>query len=330
MTPRISSDPQGLPALLSHADAIAFGLTRSQISRRVSRGLWESLGDGHYIRGGARLHTDPAATNDLQHVYEAVAASRSRPATAISHTSAALAHRLPVVSGPPRRIHLLAGAGGWTGTRGKVRSHLGTLHDGDSSHIDVHAAWIAEGTGAAPAGALTPVFARVTTPSRTIIDVARFGTLADTLGIGDAALRREMTSLTELTERHIRISDHPGSKRAALALAHLSGIRETPLESLSFARFIEWGVPLPQCQVSLHDHDGFVARVDFLWEEFGIVGEADGAAKYIDREILLQQGQREVRLRDLGFRILRWTWVDLITGALHRRMLQLLEIRNAA
>ena len=60
------------------------------------------------------------------------------------------------------------------------------------------------------------------------------------------------------------------------------------------------------------DDEGFVARVDFLWSDFGIVGEADGAGKYINRGALVAEKLREDRLRRLGYLMVRWTWDELI------------------
>jgi hypothetical protein len=64
---------------------------------------------------------------------------------------------------------------------------------------------------------------------------------------------------------------------------------------------------------------GVVGRTDFAWEDQRLVGEFDGRVKY---GRLLRSGQdpgdavfrekvREDAIRDEGWGVIRWTWVDL-------------------
>ena len=60
-----------------------------------------------------------------------------------------------------------------------------------------------------------------------------------------------------------------------------------------------------------------VARVDFFWEELGIVGEFDGMGKYgagdpaSTAESVRREKLREDAIRGLGFEVVRWTWAEL-------------------
>jgi very-short-patch-repair endonuclease len=71
------------------------------------------------------------------------------------------------------------------------------------------------------------------------------------------------------------------------------------------------GLPAPQLQVSLGDASR-VGIVDFYWEEFGVVGEADGLMKYDEQpEALRAEKLRQEALESLGFIVVRWTWDDI-------------------
>jgi hypothetical protein len=65
-------------------------------------------------------------------------------------------------------------------------------------------------------------------------------------------------------------------------------------------------------QVSILDDEGVVGRVDFLWRNARVIGEADGALKYENRGVLIAERRREQRLRDLGYFVVRWTWEELL------------------
>jgi very-short-patch-repair endonuclease len=86
-----------------------------------------------------------------------------------------------------------------------------------------------------------------------------------------------------------------------------NGLSESPLESLS--RFSMRGLEhQPQLQVRIYALNGsIIARVDFFWPEFALVGEADGMDKY-DAEELKNEKRRAEALANAGFRITRWGW----------------------
>ena len=71
-----------------------------------------------------------------------------------------------------------------------------------------------------------------------------------------------------------------------------------------------------------------MARVDALWEAEGIVGEADGAGKYLgDFDLMgdrspeavarrvLAAGVRETRLRGLGLAVVRWDPAEITSDS---------------
>jgi hypothetical protein len=55
----------------------------------------------------------------------------------------------------------------------------------------------------------------------------------------------------------------------------------------------------------------FVGRVDFYWDAFGVVGEADGLAKYESASSRVAEKRREPRLESCGLLVVRWGWDDV-------------------
>ncbi len=94
---------------------------------------------------------------------------------------------------------------------------------------------------------------------------------------------------------------------------------ESVAESLSRLTFRDFGLPEPESQVEIFTPSGArVARVDFLWHEYGVVGECDGFGKYFDsaspaesRHRLGMEKDRDAELTALGYRVLHWRWRDL-------------------
>jgi hypothetical protein len=65
--------------------------------------------------------------------------------------------------------------------------------------------------------------------------------------------------------------------------------------------------------VTILDHAGhFCGRVDFYWNEFGVVGESDGLSKYEDApDSLTEEKKRQGWVEDTGLIVVRWGWADL-------------------
>jgi hypothetical protein len=89
---------------------------------------------------------------------------------------------------------------------------------------------------------------------------------------------------------------------------------ESVLETRSRIKLQEAGLPTPDLQVSIgNELGGFIARVDFYWDEFGVVGEADGDSKYDGSTpgALLDEKRRQSALEDLDVGVVRWGTSDL-------------------
>jgi len=293
-------DPSGLPAVITRAEALAAGLTDGEVRSRVLSGRWQALGHGTYLRSGVHGDNEYARAETL-HVLEALAAAGRFTDATVAYGSAALGHGMQLASGIPRHRELVVPPGSWNGIRAGSRVRLAELD---------------------PVDVISVGGAAMTTPARTWVDVSRSGSLADSLSAGDSALRAGVVTTDQL---HAALERHPaqrGLRRAESALPLLSPLRENAFESKSFARFVEWGLPLPECQVEIWDHAGLIGRVDFLWRAFGVIGEADGRGKYADPSDLYAEKVREDRLRARGLTVVRWGWE--LDQALRHRLTALL------
>ena len=303
MTP----DPSRLGLIVTRSEAIDAGLTPDQIRQRVRSGRWRRLDTGVYLREAARrVDLDEYADARVAHVERCVAAVRRHRGCVIGFGSGALVHGLPLATGVPDLAQVITPAGGWTGLRNGVRYRAAHLPEADVVGVGV----------------------QVTSLARTVVDVARTHPLGDALAAGDAAVRGGGLDAQQARDLLAGMGTVRGCRQAAAALRHLDGRRETALESLSWARFLEWQLPLPELQHEFWDDDGFVGRVDFWWPAFRLVGEADGRLKYATGDDLYAEKRREDRLRALDLGVLRWGWPDL-WGApadrLRRRLVTLLR-----
>ncbi len=153
----------------------------------------------------------------------------------------------------------------------------------------------------------------VTSVARTIIDVGRHRPVATTVAAADFALHEGLTTLEQLREVLAFCANWPRASRAARALGQVDGRAESPLESISRLAFSWLRLPAPEPQQRIRNERGIViARTDFYWDEFGVVGEADGRSKLQAWDDLVTAKDREEDLEDLGLAVIRWGWADVV------------------
>jgi hypothetical protein len=295
--------PLGQP--FTTADAASVGLTADVLARGVRRGLLVRPTRGCYVLAGVWSDAGPRG----QHLLLVTALVSARPGAVVTHHSAALLHGLPMPVDCPRFVSLTTDHSRRTSappTPDRLRN------------------------AALPADHVTQRSGlRVTTPGRTVVDCLRELPLPDAVAVADAAVRDGLTTVPELRRLRHQQRRWPGIRAADDGIPLIDPLRETWLESFSFTRLWQLGVPLPECQVSVYDARGrFVGRVDGLWRERGTVAEADGAGKYLGEltldgpsgaaaaRLVLAEKIREDRLRGTGLEVVRWGFQDVRRAAL--------------
>lgn len=292
MPRRAGDDPADLPLMVRRDEALAHGMTSDQVRQRVRSGRWARLASGVYLRDPVADPEDTAERRTREHAERAAAAARARPDCVIGFESAAVTHGLPLVTGVPPLVQLLVPEGDWTGIRAGIRYRACRLDPADVLAGDL----------------------RVTTPTRTWLDIARTHRLPNALSCGDGALKLDLLTVDDTSWALSQLGSIRGVRLARTALSLLDGRRESPLESWSYAAFVAWQIPLPDSQVEIFDDEGFIGRVDFHWPQFRVVGEADGRLKYQTQDALYEEKRREDRLRAGGLHVIRWGWTDLASG----------------
>lgn len=162
---------------------------------------------------------------------------------------------------------------------------------------------------------------RVTSPERTAIDMAREFGFVTGVTITDAVLAlRGRRDLLELELERAR--RRHGNATARKVVAYADGVVESPGESMMRAMLKAEGCTPTSLQVKIHDRFGrFVARCDFGWLEWGVVGEYDGPQKYLrDRkpgeslsDVIVREKAREADIRDQSLEVVRFCADDLRT-----------------
>jgi len=219
------------------------------------------------------------------------------PPSVLSHASAAVLHGLPVRDGWLDRVHV---------TRpGPAHAHglahgITRLSRAPLSGLDI------EEVGGVP----------VTSLARTAVDLARAKDFTWGVIECDAVLRLGATpeALSHCVLQGRRWS---GNSRARSCVAFADGRSESPLESLSRVQLHQFGLPRPAVQFEIREAGLLLARCDFAWPEFRVVGECDGKVKYSGpqaADAIMAEKRREESLRQVGWWVVRWGWAEALDG----------------
>jgi hypothetical protein len=126
----------------------------------------------------------------------------------------------------------------------------------------------------------------------------------------DSALRADVTTKDALVAVCTACVGWPGIRQARRAIDFSDPRAESVFESCARVIFEEHGLEPPGLQVSITGPD-FRYSVDFYWPRHRVIAEADGAVKYSDPRRAIRQLERDQQLRDLGYKIIHFTWRDL-------------------
>lgn len=157
------------------------------------------------------------------------------------------------------------------------------------------------------------VFGLPTTPlARTVVDVATVLPFAEAVVVADGALLGWPPVGGQLTAELLQLGTHPGARAAMAAVDFADPLCESVLESLARVVWHLAGLPAPRTQAVVTRDRRFLARVDFLWEEQRLVVEVDGLAKYVEPGRIGREKARTNALVDAGYRVLHFTWGDIV------------------
>jgi hypothetical protein len=284
----------GVPEVYVRWTLRAAGFGDDEVRRLLRAGDLSAVRRGCYVLGGPP--EDPLVRHAL--LVRAAAGHLAGPAV-VSHVSAAVLHGLPVWAVPLERVHVTRDRR--TGGRSGTRVHVHTAPLGREEVV------MADGMA-------------VTSPARTVVDLARTVPFEQAVVVADAALRSRLVDRARLDEALSRSSRWRGSPAARRAVAFADGRSESVGESRSRVAIARAGLPAPLPQWQVVGAGGrFLGRVDFGWPERRTVGEFDGRVKYgrllrpgqRPEDVVFEEKRREDALRDADLGVVRWLWTDL-------------------
>ena len=293
------ADNGELPTVMHRSDLLADGITDGEIKTKRGSGAWTRVHRGAYCATDSLV----GLTQEERYRLRAIAVARRSPLLVLSHQSAAALHGLPLWKAPLERVHLIRPAdGGGRAGPGRV-VHIGRLAPNEIGRI--------AGT-------------RITSPTRTLVDIACSSSFVTTVVAADAALRRRLVTPEELAAALATTQHRRGASAARRALRFADGRCESVGESLLRVAIHQAHLPDPQLQIRIINVNGSViGRSDLGYPELGVLIEFDGAIKYSKllrlgesaHDVVLAEKIREDRLRDLGYVVVRIVWAELTDPA---------------
>lgn len=278
------------PGMFSRAEALAAGYTDNHLRRGRAEGELFTIRRGYFVRTALWRSFDAGA----RHLLLAEAIYRESGAnTVFSHVSAAVLHGMPTWAVPLGQATFTVGRA-YAGKHGRQRIlHSALLPKSDVTDV-----------GSFP----------VTTPARTVVDLARTLPLVPAVSLGDHALRTRLSTPDELTHALNGARNRTGIAKARRAVGSMSGRTCSAGETRSLLLLAELPLPQPLVGHWIFDADDIlVGRASFVFPSAGVVGEFRGGGLYGADPVLpgLHDELRTQRLRELGWVVATWTWQDL-------------------
>jgi very-short-patch-repair endonuclease len=271
--------------VLTVQQAASFGLTPNDIRREIRRGRWMKVMWGVIAPLTIASTGNPSTAARRRHALMAAGAALVRPDEVVSGTSGAIMHGLPTMH-VPTRPQLTTRRPDTLGRRSGAHVYGATVR---RRHTTI---WFG---------------APVTTVARTVVDQARHDR-RDGLLAAEASRFEGLITIAELRGAVRSARGWPGVRSAREMIALCSDRSESALESLTRLNLYDSGLPMPDQQIEIGPY-----RVDFLWPEQRLILEVDGRAKSSTEE-LWREKRRDIRLRRLGYRVVRVTWDDVVNN----------------
>jgi len=288
--------------ILTIKDGSHSGAERRSVGRDVERGLLIRLRFGAYVERGAFEAMSP----EDQHIVlmRAFTAVSDRPPV-FSHWSAAVVLGFPVHRVRLARLHISVDERRERGQEG-VAAHLFRVLPSERMRV----------------GEL-----EVTTPARTVVDIAGASPFEEGVMAADHALQKGIRR----EQLHEAIAA-AGTRRAASRIADVVAFghpgAESAAESYSRVGMLRTGIEPPRLQHRLLLGDGSAIFLDFEFPSVHVGGEADGDSKYLTApdgagKAVVREKRREDEARLQLGDLARWGWREsvrprLLLGGLFR------------
>jgi REase_MTES_1575 len=257
--------------VVARQQLLLLGLSDGSVKRRVRGGRLHLLYRGVYAVGHRSL------TVDGRRMAAVMAAGRD---AALSHATAADAWELRRFGSGT--IHVTIPGDPGRRRRAGLRIHRSrTLTPGDTTtHRGIP----------------------ITTPARTIIDLARTIDGRPLEHALDIAEQRNLVDFADLRSRSI-----PPSLQAVLS-RYTAGttVTRSEMEERFLALCDNHGIPRPQVNTRIEGEE-----VDFVWRDARLIVEVDGYAYHRSPSSFERDRERDVMLALAGWRVLRFTWTQL-------------------
>jgi very-short-patch-repair endonuclease len=248
----------------------AAGVSRAEVRQRVSTGWLTRRYRGVYLVGPLRSEcTEP------------MAAVLALPTGGLlSHYPAAVRWVLRPARREPMHVTVTAGD-----ARGPAE-------------IEVHRV-----TDLHPTDRTTRDGIPVTSPARTLLDLATQVSAKDLARAADEARVHRLVTDHSLNEQFQRYPHHRGTAALRNAIQTEPALTRSEAER----RFLELvraaGLPEPETNARVGRYE-----VDFLWRDQRLIVEVDGYAFHSSRSSFEQDRHRDAELTAGGFRVMRQTW----------------------
>jgi very-short-patch-repair endonuclease len=149
----------------------------------------------------------------------------------------------------------------------------------------------------------------ITTPARTLLDLAAFVTSRELEQALAEAQARRLVRRNDLTSLLARVGPRPGvpALRSLIETEGAPALTRSEAEERFLALIRAAELPAPEVNVRVGPHE-----VDFLWREQRLIVEIDGFAFHSSRASFERDRVRDARLTAEGFRVIRVTWRQLV------------------
>jgi len=290
-----------LPKLVLSREHVQDGLTSKEWARRCRSGALVRVRQGVYVDGGVWRTLQPW---ERYRVNVQAAAETFQAPTVFARHSAASVWKIPTI-GLRRPVHALTSQNKGGRSRAGVQRHYAPLARLESVERD---------------GLL------VTGRVRTVLDIAAHTPFVEAVVPLDHVLKPDLSQrLPALTKEQLLagIAEHyTAAAEQRIRTAVDFADQRSGSAGESYSRALMWvaGFQAPELQYEIRDGTGVVGFTDYYWEGVRVAGEFDGVEKYVKPEyrngrtpsqVVVDEKDRENRIRALGNIVVRWTWADL-------------------